>query len=225
MKPVGGASREGPGQRREGVELSANDSERGAWPRAQPPNARPPVRALGGASLHLPPIGSGGSGTAPNERRRGAWSGGTAGRGGQTAPPPPALRSPPPLPARRSRSGAPSADMAACGGLSIQLLLEAADYLERRERGIAGSPPGPARCPLRRARCDRRPRLCLRRSRARLRLAAARREGRGGPAAPSQGQEERRRQQVPAGGPAPGAAAAGRTRRAPRGRSGHCGTG
>lgn len=94
----------GPGQRREGVELSANDSERGAWPRAQPPNARPPVRALGGVSLLLPPIGSGGSGTPPNERRRGVWPGGTAGRGGQTAPPPPALRSPPPpLPARRSQ--------------------------------------------------------------------------------------------------------------------------
>lgn len=41
---------------------------------------------------------------------------------------------------RRSRPGAPSGDMAACGGLSIQLLLEAADYLERRERGTAGSP-------------------------------------------------------------------------------------
>lgn len=124
-----------------------------------------------------------------------------AGRGGAERisapplpPPPPPLPLPAPAPARPSQRG----EMAAGAGLNIQLLLQAAEYLERRERGT-GTPPAPELSLLRPGPVlTGGPRLCLRRSRAWLRFVVAG-EGRGGPAAPRQGQEERRWQQVTAG--------------------------
>lgn len=146
---------------------------------------RPPINGEEGRGLSQSPPMRGGGGVAR------AGSGGAAlgaGRGRRSPPPPVAA--------------GPGLAMAAPPRLGIQMLLEAAEFLERRERGTP-RPPSVFPVPPAGPRGDPRPPLCLRRSRARLRLAAARREGRGGPAAPRQGPEERRRRQVTA---APGGA-------------------
>lgn len=160
-------------------------SLRRSWRRWAGPPLCPPIRYCDGRGLAQSPPMSGGGGVAR------VGSGGAAlgaGRGRRSprrrSRPVPAPSWPPP-PASASR----------CCWRPPSSWSGGSEVLPAPPLVPPVRPAGP--------RGDPRPPLCLCRSRARLRLAMARREGRGGPAAPRQGPEERRQRQVTA---APGGA-------------------